>query len=904
MAQKIRLDLSKFKSSGVYTIEIDQSENPLVNPQTIRLVIGFSKVGPFNAPVYCPDIKTARAVFGDIDSQLERKGSFFHRTLFTCLQAGPVFALSLLNVNDDDTLGAADKINYRSFSIDSNTVNGSLTARLYSSFFNKERFWKPAADYFLGTVSNPDKSKFLHFTNIGQTPTSIIVRKSSVLGYNLSAKEWYTGGDTTNRPAWINDYDYIDDFFIDVIAIEGDWTNYSVLATDPDYGQFFNFAGIKKDKINDFLARPEITTVATVTGCIIPDFTDKNGVNQYIQTIINNTTAITGLFCAVNEKAFDEIVTNTDKIDMVGHNLVTDVVAGSKPSFSFLSYSAPLQNDNAFADWSPTYVTYLSPYNIFRAPGGVTPSDIYTAWSTGVLQDGAYIITDNVGTKQYLKFFSGVDGFGVPYVDVFAYQDSAFTTQENIVAAGTTYDSNGALVASGWNIVNPYGVFHRVITSQVAASPISALGTNEIIVNNADAANMYVGGYIQANVAATVSNPTRLTRILRMAAINGTQVRVTCAEPILILAGNTARFFQSIPVYTKELNFTKLQGFTLRDAQTPNGSDARMNEILDVMFNTNIADALKSKDTISFRYIVDTFNGGIARNSKYQLAQLAKNRQKCLAILNAPTMTQFQNSVDPRFTDAPTASNPLPLVNTRYIAEGGNLMLNPSFTYSLPEESLGASYCGFYAPNLVLRINNKNLSVPPAGHVSNLFIEKFTNGTPYAIVAGPRRGVITDLNLVGVDYEFSDLDRDYLEPFGWNPIVRRKNVGIMIFGNNTAFQKYNSALNSLHVRDLLITIEDGIEQILQNYLFEFNDAPTRLEVKTRVDNYLADIQSGGGIQAFNTICDTSNNTPEVISQRIAIIDVIIEPSIGMQKFINRLTIVRPGGASSGGFTVA
>jgi hypothetical protein len=372
----------------------------------------------------------------------------------------------------------------------------------------------------------------------------------------------------------------------------------------------------------------------------------------------------------------------------------------------------------------------------------------------------------------------------------------------------------------------------------------------------------------------------------------------------LILAGNTARFFQNIPTYTKEFNFTKLQGFTLRDAQTPNGTDGRMNEIFDVMFKTNIADALKSKDTISFRYIVDTFNGGIARNSKYQLAQLAKNRQKCLAILNAPTMTQFQNSVDPRFTDAPTASNPLPLVNTRYIAEGGNLLLNPSFTYSLPDESLGASYCGFYAPNLVLRINNKNLSVPPAGHVSNLFIDKFTNGTPYAIVAGPRRGVITDLNLVGVDYEFSDNDRDYLEPFGWNPIVRRKNVGIMIFGNNTAFQKYNSALNSLHVRDLLITIEDGIEQILQNYLFEFNDAPTRLEVKTRVDNYLTDILSGGGIQSFSTICDTSNNTPEVISQRIAIIDVIIEPSIGMQKFINRLTIVRPGGASSGGFTVA
>lgn len=899
MAQKIRLDLSKYKASGVYTIEIDQSETQLVNPQTIRLVIGFSKVGPFNAPVYCPDIKTARAVYGDIDSQLERKGSFFHRTLFTCLQTGPCFALSLLSVNDDDTMGQADKVNYKSLSIDTNELNGTLTPKLYSSFFNKERFWFPATNYFLGTVSIIDAPKFLHFTNLGQIPMSVIVRKSAILGYNLSAKEWYTGADTSSRPAWINDFDYIDDFFVDVIAVEGDWTNYASLATDPDYGQYFNFSGLKKESVNAFLSRPEITTVATITGSIIPDFVDKTGTNQYIQTIVNNVTGVTGLFCAINERAFDEIATNTSKIDMVGHNLVTGVVAGTKTSFEFLSYDAPLINDHEYSDVS--YVVYQSPYDVFRALDG---SDIYDAYTSGVLQDGSYIIKDNVGTKQYLKFFTGVDGSDNAYVDVFAYQDDEYETQENIAASGTTYTTAGVLVGSGWNIVTPYGNYYTQVTSQVASTSISQLGTNEIVVNNADAANMYVGGLMQANVAATVSNPNRLTRILKMAAINGTQVRVTCAEPIKVFTGNTARFFQNIQTYTKDFNFSYLQGYTLRDAQTPNGSDARMNEILDVMFNTNIADALKSKDTITFRYIVDTFNGGLEPNSKYQLSQLAKNRQKCLAICNTPTITQFQNSTDPRFTDAPTAVNPLPLLQSRYIADGGNLSLNPSFTYSLPDETLGASYVGFFSPNLVLRINNKNLSVPPAGHVSNLFIQKFINGTPFAIVAGPRRGVISDPNLVGVDYDFSDTDRDYLEPFGWNPIIRRKGVGIEIYANNTAFQKYNSALNSLHVRDMLITVEDGVEQILGNYVFEFNDIPTRLEVKTRVDNYLADIQSGGGIASFSTICDTSNNTPEVISQRIAIIDVIIEPQIGMQKFINRVTIVRPGGASSGGFTVA
>ena len=87
MAAKITLDLSVFKSSGVYTLEFDSSQNIVVNPQTIRLVVGFSSIGPFNTPVYLPDTQTALTVFGDIDRALEKKGSFFHRSIFTCFSA-------------------------------------------------------------------------------------------------------------------------------------------------------------------------------------------------------------------------------------------------------------------------------------------------------------------------------------------------------------------------------------------------------------------------------------------------------------------------------------------------------------------------------------------------------------------------------------------------------------------------------------------------------------------------------------------------------------------------------------------------------------------------------------------------------------------------------------------------
>ena len=150
MAQKVKLDLSQFKASGVYTLEFDASANVILTTQTIRLVVGFSNKGPFNAPVYIPDVTTALAIFGDIDRTLEAKGSFFQRSIFTCLNAGPVFALNLLRLNSDDSSPTADKTPYIGYSVDTEQPNGILRDKLLASYYNKERFWYADTNYFLG----------------------------------------------------------------------------------------------------------------------------------------------------------------------------------------------------------------------------------------------------------------------------------------------------------------------------------------------------------------------------------------------------------------------------------------------------------------------------------------------------------------------------------------------------------------------------------------------------------------------------------------------------------------------------------------------------------------------------------------------------------------------------------
>jgi hypothetical protein len=228
--------------------------------------------------------------------------------------------------------------------------------------------------------------------------------------------------------------------------------------------------------------------------------------------------------------------------------------------------------------------------------------------------------------------------------------------------------------------------------------------------------------------------------------------------------------------------------------------------------------------------------------------------------------------------------------------------LNPEYLFKFAEEDVNgvplSSYATYYFPNLIIRSGTKNISVPPAAYISNLYIRKFKNGTPFLIVAGGKRGAVTDPEIVGLEYDLTDEDRDFLEPVGHNLIVKRRGFGIILFSNNTAYQRINSALNNAHIRDNLSTIERDIEKILFNFLFDFNDEITRLRVKTIVQNYLDAVVSARGLSSYSIVFDSSNNTNEVISANTAIIDIKVDFPRGIHKFINRITITRVGGQLS------
>jgi hypothetical protein len=288
---------------------------------------------------------------------------------------------------------------------------------------------------------------------------------------------------------------------------------------------------------------------------------------------------------------------------------------------------------------------------------------------------------------------------------------------------------------------------------------------------------------------------------------------------------------------------------------------------------------------------------------KAYLSRLAKARGKTTAIINAPSIAQFATSQDPYFCDTFISGvDPNPVFDTTYIPLGGNPDMPRSFQFSFPSEEDGSKYCGVFGPFLKYSDNGKLISVPPAADVANAYVRKFLGGNPYAIVAN-RNGILSNPNLATIEYQIDKIDRDSLEPFGYNSIIERPKTGqIMIYANSTAFQNIKSDFNNLHVRELLNTLEIQIEEVLKQYVFDFNNPITRLNIINSVTPILETVKDAGALTKYDVVMDTTNNTDAIIADGFGIIDVNVWVTGALKKIINRVTVNTTTGAiTSGGF---
>jgi hypothetical protein len=860
--------LTNFKSSGVYRLEFDKSITTNFNTQTLRLVVGHSKKGPYNTPVLVQSAEEFISVFGTADTNLEKKGMFFHRSAIAALGRGAILALNIADID------AGDSINYQSpvtnGSVDSITSLGSSDE--YAKFFNTDKFWFPEDAATISAIGT-DNDRVLNFINIKQEPITIVVRKAQdAAQFEITAREWYGEG---NVPAFMNDFDYVSDFMVDVFVFKGEF-DAAALATDPVYGAYFTNEGLIKGKLNDFANLRQVTLIAKYSGSLIPDFKDLEGRRLFIETIINNEARRTGLFCAVNtDLVTDETGT---KVDFVGH------VYDEDQNYECLSY---VINQSV----SSTVVTLPSDVN--NGGQAVTTELDQTNMANDTLLVHDFDLTGIVTTNdKFLKASTPGEYVQITHVE-FTAGTFKIVCDGPIDASYDGIDTTGAAATFESYQVTVSKFPHYFLTAGAVTGTYANAGNGVFTVtfdmtgNTSTAINFPIkkGHYVDSAVAGRLA---KVTRVQESIVGDVHTFTVTCDREVAnAWAGHYVLSFEEASSVYKMFILSKA---AVAD-KTIAGSLSELN-------GTKLFQALVDKNLIDYRYIVDTFasyeNGTIL--NKKELSFLAHERQNASAILNAPTVADFKKSTNPSFKDTNGK------FDTQFIATGGNLDLNPTSLYALPSINDGANYAFYYGPGLIVREGGKDIVVPPAAYVSNNYIDKYFNALPWSIVAGPRRGAVSGPNVIGAEYSFDKADRDILEPFGINPIVFQRGAGLVILGNKTAQQSVKSALSSAHVREVLIYIQEGMANILKDYVFEFNTAQTRLEIKTLADSFMNGLKADGGVYDYKNIMDQTNNTDDIIDNNMGIIDTFVEPVKGLEIVVHRTTVLNTGEIATGNFS--
>jgi hypothetical protein len=173
------------------------------------------------------------------------------------------------------------------------------------------------------------------------------------------------------------------------------------------------------------------------------------------------------------------------------------------------------------------------------------------------------------------------------------------------------------------------------------------------------------------------------------------------------------------------------------------------------------------------------------------------------------------------------------------------------------------------------KYNNVYRWIPLNGDIAGLCVYTDTVKDPWFSPAGFNRGAIK--NCIKLAWNPTKTYRDTLYAAGVNPVVSFAGQGTVLFGDKT-LQSKPSAFDRINVRRLFIALEKSIGTAAKYSLFELNDEFTRGQFIALVTPFLRDIQGRRGITDFKVVCDTTNNTPNVIDSNQFVGDIYIKPA--------------------------
>ena len=274
-------------------------------------------------------------------------------------------------------------------------------------------------------------------------------------------------------------------------------------------------------------------------------------------------------------------------------------------------------------------------------------------------------------------------------------------------------------------------------------------------------------------------------------------------------------------------------------------------------------DLFVNADAVDISLVITGAAGSVTQ--QYVIDNIANARKDCIAFVSPPSSTVVNNS-----------GSEVDDIRT------WNTSLARSTSYAVAD-------CGW--KYMFDKYNNTYRYVPLNGDIAGTCVYTDAVRDPWFSPAGFNRGNLK--NVVKLSWNPTKTERDSLYALGINPVATFPGQGTVLFGDKT-LQSKPSAFDRINVRRLFIVLEKAISTAAKFSLFEFNDEFTRNQFVALVTPFLRDIQGRRGIYDYRVVCDTTNNTPQVIDSNQFVGDIYIKPARAINYIQLSFVAVRTG----------
>lgn len=558
---------------------------------------------------------------------------------------------------------------------------------------------------------------------------------------------------------------------------------------------------------------------------------------------------------AIVEKDFSQTVafTPTNQGAIAGSFSIGPVLEPTLiSSVSDLEQTFGTPNDSNFGVWFTAYnflqyanalwVTRASPSGMTNASDGITPISIsnhndYLTKSSGALS----------AAGQWIARTPGSIGKNLEVVTLDAGNYSAFVTAQGTgsypgvvirqIPSTTDFVAGNAIGASPTTKNDELVVLVIDKTGKISGAPGTVLEQFEGLSKASDAVNYLNQSIYYVNYINTYSS----------------WIYWGSAPSTNLTTGATVHAWgsTSFDVQTATHTFATFSAVISDLSLTSGGADGSAPTIAELK---TAYDTFASTDDFDISFLMTADYGPAI--SSYVTQSIAEVRRDAIAFISP-------NGADSVTTiGTPIANNSSLVTNLKTFR---NTTLNISSSYAVLDSGFKLQYDGY---------NKKYRWVPLNGDVAGLCARTDVTSDPWVSPAGYNRGQIK--GVLDLSSKLTQAARDTLYPIGINPVISVKGQGTVLFGDKT-LQSKASAFDRINVRRLFIILEKAIANASKYQLFELNDTFTRAQFKNIVEPFLRTVQGRRGIDDFMVVCDSSNNTEDVVSRNEFVADIYIKP---------------------------